>query len=115
MSHGNDSDLGRVFFKQAKVLISDVIERSDLKAIQACFLLGVYLMPLSAVGSSYVYMGMALRKALAFDLHQYPDDEMVDEREKEIRCRLWWSVYSLERSVKSQYVIMNDTSFLTTV
>ncbi|ENH71760.1 Putative transcriptional regulatory protein C3C7.04 [Fusarium oxysporum f. sp. cubense race 1] len=97
LPHGDDSDLGRVFFRQAKLLIPDVIERTDLKAIQACFLLGIYLMPLNAAGSSYVYMGMALRKALAFDLHQSPDDQMIDDREKEIRCRLWWSIYSLER------------------
>ncbi|KAJ0134765.1 Uncharacterized protein HZ326_22176 [Fusarium oxysporum f. sp. albedinis] len=97
LPHGDDSDLGRVFFRQAKLLIPDVIERTDLKAIQACFLLGIYLMPLNAAGSSYVYMGMALRKALAFDLHQSPDDQMIDGREKEIRCRLWWSIYSLER------------------
>ncbi|KAF5597553.1 transcriptional regulatory [Fusarium pseudocircinatum] len=97
LPHGDDSDLGRVFFRQAKLLIPDVIERSDLKAIQAFFLLGIYLMPLNAAGSSYVYMGMALRKALAFDLHQSPDDQRIDDREKEIRCRLWWSIYSLER------------------
>ncbi|RKK67478.1 hypothetical protein BFJ69_g14480 [Fusarium oxysporum] len=97
LPHGDDSDLGRVFFRQAKLLIPDVIERTDLKAIQACFLLGIYLMPLNAAGSSYVYMGMALRKALGFDLHQSPDDQMIDDREKEIRCRLWWSIYSLER------------------
>ncbi|KAJ3528863.1 hypothetical protein NM208_g10013 [Fusarium decemcellulare] len=92
-----ESDPGRVFFRQAKLLIPDIIERSCLKSIQACFLLGVYLMPLNAVGSSYIYMGMALRKALAFDLHQNPDDQMLDERERQIRCRLWWSIYSLER------------------
>ncbi|KAL2694900.1 hypothetical protein Neosp_001489 [[Neocosmospora] mangrovei] len=42
-------------------------------------------------------MGLALRKALAFDLHQSSDDQMLDEREREVRRRLWWSIYSLER------------------
>ncbi|KAH6962385.1 fungal-specific transcription factor domain-containing protein [Ilyonectria sp. MPI-CAGE-AT-0026] len=97
LPYSDNGDLGRVFFRQAKLLIPDVVEKSDLKAIQACFLLGIYLMPLNAAGSSYVYMGMALRKALAFDLHRTPDDEMADAREREIRCRLWWSIYSLER------------------
>ncbi|KAJ5049108.1 hypothetical protein NUH16_007621 [Penicillium rubens] len=54
-------------------------------------------MPASAIGSSYVYMGLALRKALAFDLHLNPEDQAVDDREREVRCRLWWSIYSLER------------------
>ncbi|RSL48867.1 hypothetical protein CEP54_012693 [Fusarium duplospermum] len=92
-----ECDPGRVFFRQAKLLIPDIIERSCLRSIQACFLLGVYLMPLSAVGSSYIYMGLALRKALAFDLHQSSDDQTMDERERELRHRLWWSIYSLER------------------
>ncbi|KAJ4211677.1 hypothetical protein NW759_012279 [Fusarium solani] len=92
-----ECDPGRVFFQQAKLLVPDIIERSCLRSIQACFLLGVYLMPLSAVGSSYIYMGLALRKALAFDLHQGLDDQTLDEREREIRRRLWWSIYSLER------------------
>lgn len=92
-----ECDPGRVFFQQAKLLVPDVIERSCLRSIQACFLLGVYLMPLSAVGSSYIYMGIALRKALAFDLHQSSDDQILDEREREVRHRLWWSIYSLER------------------
>ncbi|RTE84184.1 hypothetical protein BHE90_001326 [Fusarium euwallaceae] len=92
-----ECDPGHVFFRQAKLLVPDIIERSCLRSIQACFLLGVYLMPLSAVGSSYIYMGLALRKALAFDLHQSSDDQMLDRREREVRRRLWWSIYSLER------------------
>ncbi|CAI7611861.1 unnamed protein product [Penicillium glandicola] len=95
--HRDNDDLGQVFYTHAKTLIPDLIDRSCLRSIQAPFLLGVYLMPASAIGSSYVYMGLALRKALAFDLHLNPEDQAVDDREREVRCRLWWSIYSLER------------------
>ncbi|KAJ6147457.1 hypothetical protein N7497_009439 [Penicillium chrysogenum] len=95
--HRDNDDLGQVFYTHAKTLIPDLIDRPCLRSIQAPFLLGVYLMPASAIGSSYVYMGLALRKALAFDLHLNPEDQAVDDREREIRCRLWWSIYSLER------------------
>ncbi|KAF3385391.1 hypothetical protein F1880_002743 [Penicillium rolfsii] len=91
------SDLGRLFYYHAKNLMPDILERSCLRSIQAPFVLGVYLMPASAIGSSYVYMGIALRKALTFDLHLNLEDQGVDEREKEVRRRLWWSIYSLER------------------
>ncbi|CAG8902970.1 unnamed protein product [Penicillium egyptiacum] len=93
----DNDDLGQVFYTHAKALIPDLIDRPCLRSIQAPFLLGVYLMPASAIGSSYVYMGLALRKALAFDLHLNPEDQAVDDREREVRCRLWWSIYSLER------------------
>ncbi|KAE8322651.1 fungal-specific transcription factor domain-containing protein [Aspergillus sergii] len=91
------SDLGRVFFDHARMLIPDIIERPCLRSVQAPFVLGVYLMPASAIGSSYVYLGLALRKALALDLHQDVDDQILNEREIEVRRRLWWSLYSLER------------------
>jgi hypothetical protein len=90
-------DLGRVFYHHARTLIPDIIDRPCLRSIQAPFVLGVYLLPASAVGSSYVYMGLALRKALASDLHLHSDDQGIDEREMEVRRRLWWSIYSLER------------------
>ncbi|KAJ5269810.1 hypothetical protein N7505_005568 [Penicillium chrysogenum] len=95
--HRDNDNLGQVFYTHAKTLIPDLIDRPCLRSIQAPFLLGVYLMPASAIGSSYVYMGLALRKALAFDLHLNPEDQAVDDREREVRCRLWWSIYSLER------------------
>lgn len=93
------ADLGRIFFRQAKTLIPDIIDRPCLRSIQAPFVLGVYLMPANAIGSSYVYMGLALRKALAFDLHLHSEDQNMSAREKEVRRRLWWSLYSLERLV----------------
>ncbi|EMT67326.1 Putative transcriptional regulatory protein C3C7.04 [Fusarium odoratissimum] len=93
----DEHDPGRLFFEQAKVLVPDIIELPGLRSIQVCLILGVYLMPQNAVGSSYVYTGMALRKALAFDLHQDLDDQAMDAREREVRRRLWWSIYSLER------------------
>jgi hypothetical protein len=96
LNNDND-DLGRAFYTHAKALIPDIIDRSCLRSIQAPFLLGVYLMPANAIGSSYVYMGLALRKALAFDLHVNTHDQSVDVKENEIRRRLWWSIYSLER------------------
>lgn len=70
----DDNDPGRIFHSQLKALVPDIIERSCVRSIQVPFIMGVYLMPTSAVGSSYVYMGLALRKALAFDLHQNNDD-----------------------------------------
>ncbi|TDZ17354.1 putative transcriptional regulatory protein [Colletotrichum orbiculare MAFF 240422] len=94
-----DIDPGRVFYNQARILIADIIDRPSLQSVQAAFVLGVYLMPASAISASYVYMGLALRKALAIGLHLEPDDPGLGEDEREMRRRLWWSIYSLERTV----------------
>ncbi|TDZ49627.1 putative sterigmatocystin biosynthesis P450 monooxygenase stcS [Colletotrichum trifolii] len=92
-------DPGRVFYNQARILIADILDRPSLQSVQAAFVLGVYLMPASAISASYVYMGLALRKALAIGLHLEPDDPGLGEDEREMRRRLWWSIYSLERTV----------------
>ncbi|OHW97473.1 thiamine repressible gene regulatory protein thi1 [Colletotrichum incanum] len=92
-------DPGRIFYNQARVLIPDLIDRSCIRSVQATFILGVYLMPASAISASYVYMGLALRKALAIGLHQETDESTFSSEEKEARRRLWWSIYSLERTM----------------
>lgn len=92
-----DSDPGRIFYDQARFLIADIMDSSSIRSVQAAFILGVYLMPASAIGASYIYMGLALRKALALNLHRESDDGQLDDREREARRRLWWTIYSLER------------------
>ncbi|KUI57409.1 hypothetical protein VP1G_04671 [Cytospora mali] len=93
----DDSDPGRVFYDQARFLMADIMDSSSIRSVQAAFILGVYLMPASAIGASYIYMGLALRKALALNLHRESDDAQHDNREREARRRLWWAIYSLER------------------
>lgn len=105
-------DLGRVFYRHAKTIIPDIIDRPCLRSIQATFVLGVYLMPASAIGTSYVYMGLALRKALASDLHIQSDDMGMSEREREVRRRSWWSIYSLERLVNPLRLSQCHTDFI---
>ncbi|KAF2758089.1 hypothetical protein EJ05DRAFT_376792 [Pseudovirgaria hyperparasitica] len=91
-------DPGLTFFRQARGLMSDVIELNCIRAVQASFVIGVYLLPANAIGSSYVYLGIALRKALALDLHLAHQDTDFTTLERELRRRLWWSIYSLERN-----------------
>lgn len=93
----NDGDPGRIFYQQARSLIPDIIELNSIRTVQATFVIGVYLLPASAISSSYIYLGLALRKALAIDLHLETEETNIGDGEKELRRRLWWAVYSLER------------------
>ncbi|KAL0943911.1 thiamine repressible gene regulatory protein thi1 [Colletotrichum truncatum] len=92
-------DPGRVFSDHARILMADTMDRVSMYSVEAAFVLGVYLMPSSAIGASYLYMGLALRKALTLGLHQESEDPDVDNHEKEMRRRLWWAIYSLERTL----------------
>ena len=95
--HPGDEDPGRIFHQQARALVPDIIELNCVRSVQAAYVIGVYLLPASAFGSSYLYLGLALRKALALGLHRELEAADVDDSEKELRRRLWWAVYSLER------------------
>ncbi|XPS78698.1 hypothetical protein M3J07_010711 [Ascochyta lentis] len=115
MPSPQDGDPGRIFYQQARNLIPDVIELNSLRTVQATFVIGVYLLPASAIGSSYVYLGLALRKALALDLHLETEEININDLEKELRRRLWWAVYSLERctTVKLNRPRSVDTAIVT--
>lgn len=94
---GNDREAGRQFYEQARSLIPDLDDKMSLESVQAPFVLGVYSLPARATGSLHMYLGLALRKALALDLHVAVDDAQLSLRAREVRSRLWWAVYSLER------------------
>lgn len=96
-SPSEGSDPGRIFYHLARSMMGDIVDRACVRSVQAAYVLGVYLMPASAIGASYVYMGLALRKALAIGLHQESDDPVLTEDEREARRRLFWSIWALER------------------
>jgi hypothetical protein len=95
--HGNGKEAGREFYEHARSLIPDLDDKMSLESVQAPFVLGVYSLPARATGSLHMYLGLALRKALALDLHVAADDAQFSLRAREVRSRLWWAVFSLER------------------
>jgi hypothetical protein len=92
-------ETGRACYEQARLLVPDLDDSLSLYSVQAPLILGVYLLPARATGSLHMYLGLALRKAMALDLHMRSEDAMFSEHEREVRSRLWWSVFSLERWV----------------
>ncbi|KAK1539507.1 transcription factor regulator [Colletotrichum costaricense] len=92
-------DPGQVFCGHARILMADTMDRVSMYSVKAAFVLGIYLMPSSAVGASYLYMGLALRKAIALGLHHESEEPDTDSHEREMGRRLWWAIFSLERSI----------------
>jgi hypothetical protein len=98
-----DQDPGWGFYEAARDLVPFVLESSTLRSIQALFMMGVYLLPAKARSTAYMYMGMAMRMAVANGLHQKQVDPAQSEEEREIRHRMWWALYSLERCVSALF------------
>lgn len=95
--HAAGDEVGRAFYEQARLLVPDLDESTSLRSVQAPFVLGVYLLPGRATGSLHMHLGLALRKAIALDLHVNAEGTHLSAREREIRSRIWWAVFSLER------------------
>lgn len=90
-------EIGKQCYAQARLLVPDLDDSMSLQSVQAPFILGVYLLPARATSSLHMYLGLALRKALALDLHLSTEDTHHSPYDREVRSRLWWSVFSLER------------------
>lgn len=90
---------GTVFYLKAKVLLSDVVTQCSLESIQACFLMGLFLLPSNISDLSYVYHGMALKMAISAGLHRKVSGANLDQKITSVRNRLWWSLYTSERLV----------------
>jgi hypothetical protein len=95
--HEDFEEIGRACYEQARLLVPDLDDSLSLHSVQVPLILGVYLLPARATGSLHMYLGLALRKAMALDLHMHADDTVFSEHELEVHSRLWWSVFSLER------------------
>ncbi|KAJ5300463.1 sugar transporter [Penicillium atrosanguineum] len=100
--HGNDL----IFLSRAwKLGIQSnvLLEHTDLQQIQLEFLVAVYLLCLGQVNRASKFSGLALRSALSLGINLRLTDDRTHNASKEARCRLWWSIYSLEHLLTSMH------------
>jgi hypothetical protein len=82
-------------------LLSEVIHAGSLLSVQVLLLLGLYSLPIDASGLSYIYLNLAIKVAIQNGMHRKVSRNVLDPRTKEIRRRIWWTVYCMERFVGS--------------
>ncbi|CZT49582.1 uncharacterized protein RSE6_10452 [Rhynchosporium secalis] len=92
-----DLDPGRRFYDCAQTLVPKIIATCTLKGIQVCLLAGLYNLPYNLPDTAYLYLGMAMRMSIASGLHRKTLATTLDPRMLEVRNRLWWSVYSIDK------------------
>jgi hypothetical protein len=92
-----DLDPGKRFYDSAQKLIPRIIATCTLRGIQVCLLAGLYNLPYNLPDTSYLYLGMAMRMSIASGLHRKTLAATLDPRTTEVRNRLWWSVYSIDK------------------
>ncbi|KAF5011044.1 hypothetical protein FDECE_2851 [Fusarium decemcellulare] len=91
-----DDALALSFYRKATAMIPDLLTIGTAQCVQAFILMGVYTLPVDPAGLASSYYGIAMRIAIHNNMHLKSPSKTQDA---EIRNRIWWTVYTLERRV----------------
>ncbi|KAK6351055.1 lactose regulatory protein lac9 and GAL4-like protein [Orbilia javanica] len=91
------NELDIYYYEQARHhLTADIFESGRLGMVQALTLMANYLQKRNKPNSGHIIMGIAIRMALSLGLHREFPDWNVAPLQKEIRRRVWWSLFVLD-------------------
>ena len=93
----SEDSVGVVFYHVASKLVPDVILAASYESVQAFLLLATWALPVSTGGLSYTYFGLAMKMAIQNGMHRKYAGGCCDSRTIELRNRLFWTVYTLEK------------------
>ncbi|KAF3764022.1 hypothetical protein M406DRAFT_51388, partial [Cryphonectria parasitica EP155] len=85
------------FYEISRKLLPDVIVSSSMTSVQVCVLQGIFLPSAKSRDAGYNLLGLALRMAVNMGMHRSFGTESLHPHVRELRNRLWWSVYVAER------------------
>ncbi|RSL56384.1 hypothetical protein CEP54_008844 [Fusarium duplospermum] len=91
-----DDALALSFYRKATAMIPDLLTIESAQCVQAFILMGVYTLPVDPAGLASSYYGIAMKIAIHNNMHLKNKSKM---RDAEMRNRIWWTVYTLERRV----------------
>lgn len=93
----SEDEVGLTFYNFASKLLPDIIATASVRSVQACLLIGTYLLPLDTSGLSYTYFGLALKLAIQNGMHRKYSGEDLDPHMLEVRNRVFWTAYTIEK------------------
>ena len=93
----SEDSVGLGFYHVACKLVPDVILVASHESVQAFLLLATYALPVSTGGLSYTYFGLAMKMAIQNGMHRKYVGGNCDSRTIELRNRLFWTTYTLEK------------------
>ncbi|KAJ3528390.1 hypothetical protein NM208_g10220 [Fusarium decemcellulare] len=90
------------FYRISRRLLSDVVSTCSMTSIQACVLQGTFLVSTSAHDTAYNVLGLGMRMAVNMGMHRAVGADDLHPQVRELRNRLWWTLYTLERQLTFQ-------------
>ncbi|OAP54239.1 hypothetical protein AYL99_11340 [Fonsecaea erecta] len=86
------------YFKRAKtLLVSGLLQVGTIELVQALLLMGQYLHGALELNNCWTVIGLAIRTAQGLGLHLNPATFTSDTIEQEVRKRVWWGCFVLDR------------------
>lgn len=95
----SEDEVGLTFYQFASKLLPDIIATASVRSVQACLLIGTYLLPLDTSGLSYTYFGLALKLAIQNGMHRKYTGEGLSPHMQEVRNRVFWTAFTIEKYV----------------
>ncbi|KXG49499.1 Transcription factor [Penicillium griseofulvum] len=93
----SEDSVGLIFYHAACKLIPDVLLVASQESVQVFLLLATYSLPVSTGGLAYTYYGLAMKMAIQNGMHRKYQGGNCDPRIIEIRNRLFWTTYTVEK------------------
>lgn len=86
------------FFKRAKTLVfSGILQAGKIELVQALLLMSHYLHGSLELNNCWTVVGLAIRTAQELGLYLDPANFTTDLIEQEIRKRVWWGCFVIDR------------------
>lgn len=87
-----------------KIIFSHTYKNTDFALVQAMLLLSHYLQGTLELNECWILVGLMVRSAVSIGLHQDPTDRgSLTSVEREMRKRLWWGCFILDRTLSMKY------------
>lgn len=94
----------RAYYNEAFEHIATIIEDTSIRSVQVYLIIGIFSQKMSCGSSIWQTTGLAIRTSVALGLHRSPSYNKkrigrneVDRAGQDLRSRVFWSAYSLER------------------
>lgn len=103
---------GRWHYRRCQTLLSTELESPTISTLQCHVLCSIYLCCGSFQNMADIACGLAVRTAYMLGLHLEPSESM-SRQEKELRKRLWWTLYVLETKISMKLgrpFLLHDSS-----
>lgn len=85
------------------IILSHISKSGNLELVQALLLMCHYLQGTLELNECWNLVGLMIRTAVSIGLHLNPEDLSLTVEEKEVRKRVWWGCFIIDRTLSMKF------------